>query len=256
MPNGVFTLNLDETFPRLAKPPIVEAVIRWQAQPGKQLNIETFREELAHHFSDSPKFTQVKSLELKAKIAPSGVTSTEHNQRLLGFRIESKDTGEVMRFLQDSVAYSLVKSYEHWKPFHEGALETWQKYVEIASPREIQRLGVRFINHFPTATPETTASWLREPPTCPANLPLKEFVYQSTFAVPGHPFDVRVIKVMQPSKPESPQTSGLFLDIDVYSTKTMANETAAINEALRQMRWLKNKVFFSLLQQTAIDALI
>ena len=38
MANGVFMLNLDETFPRLSKAPIVEAVIHWQARPLNQLN--------------------------------------------------------------------------------------------------------------------------------------------------------------------------------------------------------------------------
>jgi len=78
-----------------------------------------------------------------------------------------------------------------------------------------------------------------------------EFVYQSTFAVPAHPLGVRVIKVMQ-SMHELQQSSGLFLDIDVFSTKAILNESAALDEALAKMRWLKNKVFFTLLTEKAV----
>lgn len=97
-----------------------------------------------------------------------------------------------------------------------AAKDAWAAYVDIAAPVEIERLGIRFINHLPEATGETLSQFLREPPTCPSNLPLKEFVYQSTFNVPGHPYGIRVIKVKQPSMPEVQQSSGLFLDIDVF----------------------------------------
>ncbi len=68
----------------------------------------------------------------------------------------------------------------------------------MAAPLEIQRLGLRYINQIPIKGAESLGEVLREPPTCPSNLPLNDFVYQSTFTVPNHPFGIRVIKVMQP----------------------------------------------------------
>jgi uncharacterized protein (TIGR04255 family) len=83
---------------------------------------------------------------------------------------------------------------------------------------------------------------------------LKEFVYQTTFDVPGHPLGVRVIKVIQPSMPELQESSGLFLDIDVFSTTAIPNDPGALDDALTRMRWLKNKVFFSLLTDAAVQS--
>ena len=74
-----------------------------------------------------------------------------------------------------------------------------------------------------------------------------DFVYQSTFAVPDRPFAIRVIKLMQPSVPNSPEGSGLFLDCDVYTTKPLPCEEKEMINTLAAMRRLKNSIFFSLL---------
>ena len=169
-------------------------------------------------------------------------------------RLKSDDGFHVMQFTRDGLVFSQVQGYESWEQFRDAAKAAWQSYLDIAAPIETQRLGVRYINHIATATPATLQSYLRDPPTCPSSLPLKEFVYQSTFEVAGHPFGIRVIKVMQPAMPELPQSSGLFLDIDVYSTNSIANDLGTLDEALETMRWLKNKVFFGLLTEDAIES--
>lgn len=171
-----------------------------------------------------------------------------------GIRLKSADGHYVAQVKRDGLVFSRMLGYDHWAPFLTAAKEAWHVFVDIAAPVEIQRLGVRFINQIPAATAENVAEFLREPPTCPSNLPLMEFVYQSTFNVPGQPFHIRVIKVLQRAMPEVQQSSGLFLDIDVFLTKAIPNEPAKLDDALSQMRWLKNKVFFTLLTDAAVQS--
>jgi len=169
-----------------------------------------------------------------------------------GIRLKTEDGRYVIQFTRDGLVFSRTKEYEHWEPFEVAAKQAWQAFLDIAAPIETQRLGVRFINHVPAATSETLRAFLRDPPTCPSNLPLEEFVYQSTFGVPGHPYAVRVIKLLQPSMPELPPSSGLFLDVDVFTATAIPNEPGPLDQALIRMRWLKNKVFFSLLTDAAV----
>ena len=161
----------------------------------------------------------------------------------------------MIQFSRDGVAFSRVNSYEDWPQFIASAKRAWLAFVEIAVPIEIQRLGVRFINHFPTAKPETIGNILKDPPTRPSHLPLSEFTYQSTFTVPDQPYGIRVIKVMQQSGLGQTQGSGLFLDFDVYTTKPIPFDDPEMNDKLTQMRWLKNNIFFSLLTDNAIEEL-
>jgi uncharacterized protein (TIGR04255 family) len=255
MANGVFTLNLDERFPRLSKPPIVEAVVHWQARPTRKLNPETLQSEVSRLYPGFPSIAPMQTMELSAKISLGGDTTTAQHKRFLGFRLQAESDREVVQIFRDGVAFSVVKDYSHWDSFCSAAKDAWAGYVDLTAPNEIQRLGVRFINHFPTVTSTTVGMVLREPPTCPANLPLKEFVYQSSFDIPGYDYSVRVIKVLQPTSPGLPQSSGLFLDLEVYSTKPIQNNPTDIEAALKHLRWLKNKVFFSLLTHSTIGTL-
>jgi uncharacterized protein (TIGR04255 family) len=256
MAEGVFTLDLNETFPRLAHAPIVEAVIHWQARAQKPMEQDVLKKALVARLPTYPQSAPIQGFGLTATLSPADDATRVEHQRVgfLGLRLTSADGCYIVQFLRDGLVFSRTKPYEHWEPFAAAARQAWHVFMDIAEPVEIQRLGVRFINHIGTAMPETLASYLRDPPTCPSNLPLKEFVYQSIFAVPGHPFGIRVIKVMQPTMPELQQSSGLFLDIDVFSTTAIQNESAAMDEALAKMRWLKNKVFFTLLTDGALQS--
>jgi uncharacterized protein (TIGR04255 family) len=251
-----FTFNLDETFPQLLRPPIVEAVIHWQALARAPMEPESLKRKLAEKLPMYPNVRQKHGFGFNASMKKGGnVPVVQHeNQGFLGMRLTSEDGKTSVQFLRDGLVFSRTGFYQHWEQFRQAAVLAWQVFLEIGTPLETQKLGVRFINHIPAAAPETLHFYLREPPTCPSNLPLREFVYQSTFAVTGHPFTVRVIKVLQPSVPESPQMSGLFLDIDVFSTKAIPNDENSVDDALQRMRWLKNKVFFSLLTEGAIKS--
>lgn len=256
MAEGVFTLDLNETFPRLSRAPIVEAVIQWQARAQKPMEADALKKELAARLPRYPQSAPMKGFGVMATLSAVDETSVVQHQKtgFLGLRLTSDDGCYIVQFLREGLVFSRTKPYEHWEPFRDAAKEVWSVYLDLAAPLETQRLGVRFINHIAGATPATLRHYLREPPTCPANLALREFVYQSTFDVPGHPFGIRVIKVMQPSMPELQQSSGLFLDIDVFSTTTIQNEPGPLDEALTQLRWLKNKVFFSLLTDAALES--
>lgn len=253
MPDGVFKLDLSEPFPRLAHAPIVEAVIHWQARSQNPLDPDALRAALAHALPAYGKCEPIQQIQLLTMF--SGKESAEpvvrHQQGWEGFRLTSNDGRYVLQFKRDGIVFSRLHPYEHWESFCTDAMKAWQVFRNVAAPVETQRLGVRFINHLPAATPEKLGEFLREPPTCPSNLPLKEFVYQSTFEVPEHPFGVRVIKLMQP--PGVPQSSGLFVDCDVFTTRPI-DDNSAMNDALVKMRWLKNKFFFTLLTDQAIES--
>jgi uncharacterized protein (TIGR04255 family) len=255
MAKGVFTLDLNEKFPQLACAPVVEAVIHWQARAQEPFEQESLKKELAARLPLYPQSSPMKGFGLMATLSAEEEPSVQHQKTgFLGLRLTSNDGQYVVQFVRDGLVFSRTNPYEHWQPFHDAAIAAWKVFLDVAKPVETQRLGVRYINHIAAATPATLDEFLRDPPTCPSNLPLSEFVYQSTFDVPGHPFGVRVIKVLQPSLTELPQSSGLFLDIDVFSMTAIPNEHGPLEDALTRMRWLKNKVFFGLLTEQAVES--
>lgn len=258
MTAGVFTLNLNDEFRQLSRPPIVEAVIHWQARATNALDPEALDSVLRQQFPQYPIHEPMQRVRVSAELSEREAIDpvVRHSKGWLGIRLKSEDQRYVVQFLRDGLIFSRAKDYENWESFSTGAKEAWKSFLEIANPSEIQRLGVRYINHFATATPTTLGKFLREPPTQPSELPLEEFVYQSTFSVPEHPFGVRVIKIMQPSMPGLQNSSGLFLDIDIFSTKPILNDPELLDDTLVKMRWLKNKVFFTLLTDSVLDSFV
>ena len=254
MASGVFTLNLGEEFPRLSNPPVIEAVIHWQARPDRKINLQSLQADLPNRFPGFPKITPMHAMDLSPRNASVGEAGIVHPHEILGYRLGSDTSRGSVQVFRDGLAYSVVKGYSHWDSFCREAIDAWGGFVDLASPKEIQRLGVRFINHFPTLTVGTLGNVLRESPLCPANLSLMEFVDQSSFDVPSYEYGVRVIKVLQAPMTGMRDASGLFLDIEAYTTKAIPNDQTGIDEALKNLRWLKNKVFFSLLTESAIKA--
>lgn len=251
MPGDAFRLNFDETFPHLTRAPIVESIVHWQARAQAILPPAELQSQLAASLPEFAKCEPIQQLKLQTLISEKlDAEPVIRQQRLgLGFRLTSEDPPYIAQFLRDELVFSRTREYEHWEPFTQAAKRVWRVYKEVLAPCEIQRLSVRFINHLREATPENLGDFLREPPTCPSNLPLREFVYQSTFAVPNLPFGVRVIKLMQP--PGVPSCSGLFLNCEVFTTRPLESDEE-MEQALVKMRWLKNKFFFSLLKPEAI----
>jgi uncharacterized protein (TIGR04255 family) len=254
MTGALFNFDMPEVFPRLAAPPIVEAMIHWSALPGQAYDLVSILDSLKQRFGRFVKVIPLQSLILQFNTMPTGDTTAARGQSQLGFRLLTEDGREAIQVFRDGFSYSLLKNYQDWTEFHDSALQAWDIYAEMFQPAEIQRIAVRFINHFPTATLGTLSGILRDPPTCPANLPLGEFVYQSTFDVPGYNYGSRIIKMMQKPTPAIASCSGLFLDIEVFTTKPTLPGAEEHHVVLRHLRQLKNKVFFALVQDAAIKA--
>lgn len=250
-----FRFDPTEQFPRLSRPPIVEAVIHWQAKANWVLSREELTTALEERFPHYPQREPLQRVELLAQLAEPGTDPVvQQSSGWQGVRLRSKDGHVIVQFLRDGLVFSRTREYENWESFSAAAEAAWKVFVDLARPVEIQRLGVRFINHLAEATSSTLGDWLKEQPTRPLGLPPQELLYRSTFAVPGQPLAVRVIKALQPSVPGLQDSRGLFLDIDVFSTKSVAVESGEVRTMLEKMRWLKNKVFFTLLTEKATNS--
>ena len=247
---AVLPSDVDEKIRPLGNPPIVEAAIHWQARARKPFDLEGWKSGLSERlvgYGTPETIHQLQAMLLFQADEPA--VSADSKQFVDGLRFTSDDKLHIAQIKRDGVVFSRLKPYENWERFTEAALRIWRIYLDFALPDDIQRLGVRFINQIPLAGFDSLGRVLDAPPTCPANLPLNEFVYQSTFLVPNQPYAIRVIKLMQPQARGGEKAPGLFVDCDVYSTKPISREPKAIDEALADMRLLKNRIFFSLLTE-------
>lgn len=252
MSNKEFKIDLTESFEHLPGAPIVEAVIHWRARAEQKLEPDVLLEQLKGKLPDYPNSQRQQQIGVGAEFGPEGAALHQrHNWH--GFRFEDADKLHVAQFTRNGFVFSRLQPYEDWEKFEAEAKRLWQVYCELAEPSEIQRLGVRFINRIIPVEPDKLAKLLAIPPRSSDSmeLPLKGFMHQNTFDIPGHPYNLNVVQTIQPPSPPETDSFSLILDLDVFTTRPIQFDE--MDSQLLQMQWVKNKAFFSCLTNTALD---
>ncbi|NJO85821.1 MAG: TIGR04255 family protein [Synechococcaceae cyanobacterium RM1_1_27] len=95
-------------------------------------------------------------------------------------------------------------------------------------------------------------------PASPPDLALSTefFFHQDTYSVPGYPYAINWVRTIQPAGADPTNAQALIVDIDVFTNKLLQLGQAdqdTLSQRLQEMRWLKNKVFFSCMTSYALE---
>jgi uncharacterized protein (TIGR04255 family) len=124
----------------------------------------------------------------------------------------------------------------------------------LLRPQQITRIGLRFINRITIKQEKfELADYYKYPPKPleEMNWALAGYLHHDVLRVPETPYGVNLIKTVQ----DAPKDIGLILDIDVFMQEQFEYNEQYIEERLVEMRWVKNKVFFSSLTDKALSEL-
>ena len=250
-------LDFRQEFPHLAAAPIVEAVIHWRACAQNDWQREELRQELARRLPDYPEQKEQHEiqLELDAQLDKDAEPTATRHGGWSGFRHLTPDKLNIAQFKREGFVFSRLRPYQNWEVLENEARRLWQIFVELAAPSEVSRLGVRFINRIALGAEQDLGEYLVDPPSRPLGLPLRGFLYQSTLDVPDHNLRVNIVKTLQGTDSGGSGQAGLILDIDVFTSRPVMCDEAAMNDVLPKMRRLKNAVFFALITPQTIETL-
>jgi uncharacterized protein (TIGR04255 family) len=254
-----FKIDPRQTFPHLDRAPIIEAVIeiRTRAQSPWEESKVTQRLKAA-----LPEYPTVHSMDavqqeivFGAQVPPQGLV---HELGWNGLRLQSADKLHVAQFNRGGFVFSRLRPYETWEQLEKEATRLWQLHVQVASPSEIQRLGVRFINRIQMPAQETRFEEYIDPsPETPRDLdlPFLNFLYRETLIVPGHNYGINLTRTLQIPQNRIVEGIAIILDIDVFTMQPFPVDDADLQRRLTEMRWLKNKSFFGTITAKALEAL-
>lgn len=254
-PQSKFIIDLEEKFPTLQAAPSIEAVIHWQAHAGKKLDRETLKAELTRLLPDYPILRTKHDVQISATGAPDGSSEPFQKMQWSGFRLQDEQNRHVAQFTLDGVVFSRLEPYEEWASFQAEALRFWRIFLELAEPTVIRRLGVRYINRIPLEAGEQPSKYLSTVPAPPPGLPLvtQSFFHQDTYPVPGYPYAVNWVRTTQPTGIDPADGRALIVDIDVFTQELLQLDQDTLAQRLQEMRWLKNKLFFSCITPHALE---
>lgn len=249
------SIDLNETFPTLKAAPSVEAAIHWAAHAGKKLEPETLKVELTQRLPNYPLLQNQQGIEFGASGLPDGSSQVFHKTQWNGFRLQDQENQHVVQFMPNGVVFSRLEPYEKWETFSAEALRLWQLFVDLAEPTVIQRLGVRHINRILLENDEQPSNYLKmEPYSLPSlNIFPQNFFYKDTYQVPGYPYSIHLVRTIQPQQSAPANQKALIVDIDVFTTQLLQLDKDTLIQRLQEMRWLKNKLFFSSITNTALE---
>lgn len=248
-----FVINLDEKFPHLSKAPIVEAVIDIRVVPTLPWNEASLQAELKKRLPAYPKIELIRESRLQFSPGKPDTPIVE-DFGCVGFKLASGDNAYIAQFNKNQFVFSRLKPYEDWDTLNKEAMRLLAIYCELLKPTEVQRVGIRYINRI---VPKQTVFELGDyyesapEPVRGLELPLTGFLHHDIIQVPDTPYLINLIKTIQKTQAEI----GLILDIDVFTPVKFDCKEAAIKKCLQEMRWLKNKIFFSSMTRKVIEEL-
>jgi uncharacterized protein (TIGR04255 family) len=246
-----FTINLEEKFPNLENAPTsIEAMMYWRAHGGQELDQKALKDELVQRFPDYPFCQPQHNIEIAASL-DNDSPEINHQVQRNGFRLQDELNHRVAQFTPTGVVFSCLQPYPGWKQFQNEAIKFWDVFIELSAPTSVQQLGVRYINLIPMRSDENASTYLNSlpPPLPELNLPTDSFFYQDTYRIPG--YYINWVRTVQ-TQPESPGSEkSLIVDINVYTTELTCLDREYLIKRLDEMRWIKNKIFFSCITQTA-----
>ena len=185
-------------------------------------------------------------------------TTITQDHGLLGVIMRSNDEKQVAQFQHDGFSFSRLQPYESWQPFYDEAMRLWHVYAEMTHPLAVNRLGLRFINQIDVQLQGSRGykDILSVPPTPPAgvNLPYANFFVQETFAIPSTSFVVNLIRTVDSSIETNVDKASVIIDVDVFTT-SVSDDEPTMNEQIGDMRWIKNKIFFSSITEQAKESM-
>ncbi len=233
-------IDLKEEFPHLSKAPIVEAALDIRVVPSVEWDETVLQRELKQLLPDYPKIEPLHRK--KFQITPEKPIIEDFG--CVGLKLHSVAKPHIAQFNNNAFVFSRLKPYENWQQFSEEALRLWGIYCELLKPKEVTRIGLRFINRIGIKQEKIElADYYKYPPTTPEELnwTLNYYLHHDVMKVPETSYAVNVIKTIQ----NIPEKTGLILDIDVFMGTCFEYNESKLTEFLEEMRWIKNKIFFS-----------
>ncbi len=246
--------------PVYTKPPVKEALVQILITPQSKDLLPALN---GLHLQLKDKYPKSSILHRWTgfwKMQDESIETSHKSLGPIGYRFESDDKKQVLQLQLDGFTMNRLKadpqeSWPGWDNVKDEARRAWNLYVEVVSPLEITRLGVRYINQIviPAASVKLE-DYLTAAPSLPKDLPFQDFdQYLSRMVVNIPDSAAKAIITQLPAEAQIPGFTTLILDIDVFSEERVALDSAKIWGTLDQLRELKNTIFEASLQQRAKD---
>lgn len=241
-----------ETFPRA---PITEALLDIQASLPSTTDapkLATFQEAIKDRFPEKrERFAWSQGFQWQIGKTPE---ISPPSQMMDGYLFVSANKTKIVQARLNGFTFNKLRPYESWEKFNEEARELWERYVALAAPANITRIGLRYLNRIEIPLPIADfRHYCLLFPEIPADIPqgLSEFFLR--FVAPDGGTGATGVVTLTFEPPQgAARVLPLIMDIDVfYQFQLMPPNTGELWAKFAILRQLKNRIFFSSVPESA-----
>jgi len=231
---------------RYSHAPITEAVVEFRVTQRPTLTLDELN-GLGTAESEYPLITPRFDVQGEFELTDVAV-STSARRIHSGYVFSREDRSQIFQARLDGFSFSRLPPYDTWGPFAEEAVRIWRRYVAVARPISVDRIGVRYVNRIDVPKDSIEIKdYLNVWPEIPETMPQVLQGYFLQLGVPLQQFDSTVTINSTIVAPPVEAVTSLLLDLDTYALTRLVPETADFDESilarLADLRMAKNFVF-------------
>ncbi len=200
-------------------PPIIEAVCEFRFEPGSPWDI-TVPGLVYEKIRDSgfPKRQPIRDVEFGVRQSAGGVEP--ELKPIDRIRFLREDEKAFVQVGPDQLAVNHLKPYPSWAEFQPLIMKGFGAYLEVASPKSIQRVGLRYINRVEIpGTKVKVEDYFEFYPFAGNKLPQAFGHFIVGIEVPYENSRDTLRLLLTSVRTSSPNTIGVVLDLDYFLAK-------------------------------------
>ena len=228
--------------------PITEAVLdlRVQLKEGAVFeDLIQFAEAVAERYPEKRIRTS-----LEAKIHYDKETldlKTEGTSSKDGYLMSSSDGRQVVQARLDGFTFSRLKPYQDWPTMRDEARALWTTYLEVAEPKVVNRIALRYINRveIPLSGPPVDFKdyFLTAPEIASGISQVLQNFFMRLVVSDKNGRGTAIITETVDDTFEDRSMYPLIFDIDVFQLGSFQPDSEHIWRVFEQLRDLKNEIF-------------
>ncbi len=233
------------SWPQLANPPILEAVIEIRPVFAREPGLDALRGCAEAIVGTHPAVQDLYRGQLEVTLSATGETDAKALSGAIGFRSMSADNTQIVTFSSLAFSVSLLKPYAGWDALLQSAKRYWDTFSSRTSPDAVARIGVRYINELLLPPMEPVESFVVPGPSVPQGLPQQFKAYLNRIEIVDAARDQLGIITMasQGLTPDRARVR-MLLDVDAICEGTFPTSGEDLWRRTAALRQFKNDMFF------------
>lgn len=247
-----------ENYPKLNRPPIVEALIDINVVIPSGTNLKQLENFHDLVRKDFPKKVERKSIKVSFKQSQkANIQSFSQQNDILGYQFVADDGKKIVQARLDGFTFNKLKPYESWETFFDEAQYHWGDYLRIVRPVKVVRLALRYINRMELPLPfGDFKEYILTVPDVAPGVPSALSNFLMRLEIPDEKSQSLAI-ITETIEPVSSEAKflPLIFDIDVARIVDLDANSNDIWKMFELLRDCKNRIFFKSLTPKTLELL-